>query len=123
MRCHEQTCCLDTNDLRVSVTHRMTFSHSPPYVKTRHARKFVRKMLIMSASAEQLTLDHLAQIRKQSYLEEPRTKEKTTTALKLTVELGLTKAGMAVFEYMTGTSSEQQQLEKELYGLLDMWRC
>jgi len=54
------------NDLRVSVINRVTVSHSPHYDfcpprNARQARKFVRKMLMMSSSAEQLTLDHLTQ--------------------------------------------------------------
>jgi hypothetical protein len=57
-------------------------------------------------------------IRKQSALEEaeepePVPKERTMAVWKLAEWLGLTEAGIRVFEN-NGTSSEQQQLDTEL---------
>ena len=49
---------------------------------------------------EELTIDDLVEMLKQSALEEaePQPKDRTVTALKLTERLGLTAAGVKVFE-------------------------
>ena len=69
-------------------------------------------------------LDHTAEILKQSALEEaeepePVPKERTMTVRKLAEWLELTdKLASRCLRTMNGTSSEQQQLDRELWGYL-----
>jgi hypothetical protein len=58
---------------------------------------------VLNYRDQKLTFDHLVEIQKQSALEgteepEPEPKERTMTAMKLTEGLGLTEAGIKVFE-------------------------
>jgi hypothetical protein len=59
--------------------------------------------VLLNYRDQKLTFDHLVQIRKHSALEEaekpdPEPKERTMTVMKLTEGLGLTDAGIKVFE-------------------------
>ena len=49
---------------------------------------------------------------------DPECKERIEKVLKLTEGLGLTEAGMKVSEDIDWTSSEQQQVDSELWGCL-----
>ena len=62
---------------------------------------------------QELSLKCLAEIQKQSALEEAEPKQKTVTVKMLTEGLGLTESGSEVSERVTGTSGEQQQLHRE----------
>ena len=69
--------------------------------------------------SQELTLDHLVEIRKQNAFEEteepepePEPKERTLTVLKLTAGHGLAQVGIKVSE--DNDWNEQQKLDEEL---------
>ena len=64
-----------------------------------------------------LTLDHIVEIRKQSAPEEAEPKERTMTVSKLTEWLGLTVAGIKVFE---DTDWKEQRAATARQGIVSL---
>jgi hypothetical protein len=78
---------------------------------------------LLKSHHKEFTLDHLLESRKQSGLEEaeepePQPKERAMMVLKLAEGMGSLKLTLRCLRTLIGTSSEQQQLDKELCGCL-----